>query len=122
MRQHIRATPPFGQMRDEHLAALEAAAEWKTLRDGEQLFGLGDEGDAMYIVATGTLQVLIPGKHGDEMVVAELGANDIIGEIQLLTGGTRTATVRAVTPSRLIGLGRSALDRLTETSPTAVAD
>ena len=122
MREHIRATPPFGQLRDENLAAVESAAEWKALRAGEQLFALGDQGDAMYIVVEGALQVLIPGTGGEDIVVAELGARDITGEIQLLTGGTRSATVRAVTPSRLIALGRQAFDRLTETTPGAVAE
>lgn len=122
MREHIHATSPFERLPEDTLAVLENAGEWKTLASGEQLFAFGDQGDAMYIVVEGRLQALIPGKQGQHIVVAELGPHHIIGEIQLLTGGKRSATVRSVTPARLIRFPKVVFDRLTQTEPEAVAE
>ena len=122
MREHIRATAPFDRLPDDILSVLEEAGEWKSLAAGEQLFAFGEVGDAMYIVVDGGLQALIPGKDGESIAIAELGPHRIIGEIQLLTGGTRTATVRALTPARLIRFKRAIVDRLAETAPEALAE
>jgi len=121
LREHLRAAAPFGRLADKVLSILESEAEWTSLRAGEQLFAFGDKGDAMYIVADGKLQVFIPGSEGESIVVAEVGVHSIIGEIQILVGGKRTATVRALTPSRLIKLKKAGFDLLGEAEPDALA-
>jgi len=122
MKEHIRASAPFDRLSGEVLDVLEKNGHWKSLLAGEQLFAAGDKGDAMYIVAEGQLQVLIPGTEGEDIVVAELGIHSVVGEIQILTGGKRTATVRALVLSRLIEFKRAIFDWLTETEPEAIAE
>jgi putative ABC transport system ATP-binding protein len=61
---------------------------------GEVIVRQGDEADAFYIVTDGELEVLIEGPGGGPLVVNRLGRGDYFGEIALLRGGRRTATVR----------------------------
>src|SRR5689334_23203973 len=98
MREPSRTTVQFDRLASEILAVLGDALEWKSLAAGEQLYAFGDDGDTMYIVVEGQLQELVPGQAGENVVVAELGPQRIIGEIQLLIGGKRSATVRTLTP------------------------
>lgn len=66
----------------------------RTLNDGELLFSVGDDGDTVFELLAGGLEVVSPTVGGD-MVVATLGAGDIVGEIAAMLGSPRTATVRA---------------------------
>lgn len=86
------------------------------LRDihaGEVVFQSGDPGDALYIVASGAVEVL-----GNEMQkLAELGPGEAFGEMALLSGGTRTATVRARCDSSLLTITKEDFDQLLEDNP-----
>ena len=81
---------------------------------GEIVFREGDPGDALYIVARGTVEVLHD-KAGQTL--AELGNGQAFGEMALLSGGTRTATVRAKSDSHLLAIGKKDFDRLVAEDP-----
>jgi NTE family protein/lysophospholipid hydrolase len=122
MKEHILATPPFDRLSDATIDLLEDGGEWVGLSAGEQLFAAGDPADSMYVIAEGRLEVLIRDREGEEMVVAELGRHNIVGEISILTGGKRTATIRSQTPSQLIQFKRAFVNQLTESHSEAVAE
>lgn len=84
-----------------------------TLHEGEILFKQGEASHRLYIVTMGRLQVQI----GDRDV-AELHPGTLIGEVALLDGETHSATVRAVTRSRVLGLRREDLQDLLNADPT----
>jgi len=81
---------------------------------GKTIFRLGDPGDALFIVARGAVEVLND-KTGQTL--AELGAGQAFGEMALLSGGTRTATVRAKSDSHLLVIGKADFDRLLAEDP-----
>lgn len=100
-------------MRDERVAALAkvplldglSAGELATLArlvrerdvtDGEVLTREGDPGEDFFIIRTGSVDVVAAGGH-----VRSLGSGEVLGEIALLFGGTRTATVTAAEPTSL---------------------
>jgi EmrB/QacA subfamily drug resistance transporter len=89
------------------------------VRAGDWLFHAGDVGDAMYIVVRGKLEV-----HVGDHVVARLGPGSVVGELALLTGEPRNASIRARRDSRLMKLDK---DRFAEVArrepkvPLAVA-
>jgi len=63
---------------------------------GQIIFNQGDPGDRLYIVKEGVVEVVATPKDGSEpRTVAYLGQGEVIGELALLTGSTRSATVRA---------------------------
>ncbi|HEY2873643.1 MAG TPA: cyclic nucleotide-binding domain-containing protein [Reyranella sp.] len=81
---------------------------------GKTIFRLGDPGDALYIVARGAVEVL-DDKTGQTL--AELGAGQAFGEMALLSGGTRMATVRTRIDSHLLVIDKADFDRLLAEDP-----
>ena len=81
------------------------------LEPGEVLLHQGDPGDALFIVRSGLLQAELAASDG-ATVLETLGPGQVIGEVALLSGEPRTATVRAVEPSTVWRLSRQKLDAL----------
>ena len=81
------------------------------------LFHQGDEGDAMYIVAEGQLRVIIISENGGESCVAQIGPGEPVGEIQLLTGGKRTASVLAEQDTKLLCINRECIAPVVASHP-----
>jgi len=104
----------FGVPAEDSPAVLDALQP-VLCRGGEWLFRQGDPGDALYLLARGRLQVWITAtEHGEqsETMVAELGPGETVGEIGLLSGGKRSAGIRAVRDSLLLRMDAAAFDRL----------
>ncbi len=80
---------------------------------GTIIFHAGDPGDALYIVADGLVEVLDTGMQK----LAELGVGDAFGEMALLSGGTRTATIRAFSNCELLTITKQNFDRLLAENP-----
>lgn len=118
-RQILASTPPFSAFPALLLDRLAAAAETQSLADGAVLFSAGDAADALYVVAEGTLREVQP--DTPERLIAELRPNMLAGEVQILTGGTRVTTVRAVGGARVVRLARHAIDTLTADDRQAAA-
>lgn len=102
--QTLEALPAlFGPLDADLLAAIERQATWLTLRQGEVLFHQGDPGDAWYVVTSGRLAVSEPARDGrPERLLAEVGRGEAIGELALLTGEPRSATVHALRDCELV--------------------
>jgi hypothetical protein len=72
---------------------------------GEEVFRQGDEGDRLFIVKTGVLEILaIPTDGAEAMPVAYLGTGEVLGELALLTGSPRSATARSPEHAELFTL------------------
>ncbi|WP_172806050.1 cyclic nucleotide-binding domain-containing protein [Bradyrhizobium erythrophlei] len=85
------------------------------LKAGDILFRAGDAGDALYIVARGTVEVLTDTTTESKTAagpIAVLGAGHTFGEMSLLSGGPRTATIRAAEDSGLLKIGREDFEEL----------
>ena len=74
----------------------------RRLPAGTTLFHEGDLGASMYLVVEGSLQVSKRVIEGAERVLSTLGAGQYVGEMSLLTGAKRSATVRTVEASEVI--------------------
>jgi CRP-like cAMP-binding protein/Flp pilus assembly protein TadD len=73
---------------------------------GQIVFHMGEMGDTFYIIETGEVEVLAPDVKGLPSVLNRLGRGDFFGEIALLRAVPRTATIRVVSPARLLVLSR----------------
>ncbi|MFW5837561.1 MAG: cyclic nucleotide-binding domain-containing protein, partial [Desulfovibrionaceae bacterium] len=89
------------------------------LSAGETLFRQGEAGGYLHVVLSGRLGVRQADDDGESMEVGEVGPGEVAGEIQLLTGGRRTATVTALTDVVLARCSQPALDRLAAATPEA---
>lgn len=105
-----RLPEPFG-------TNLFAAAKPVKLDADEVLFLVGDAGDGCYLVEQGLLKVTMVSRTGNERILAFLGPDAIVGELSMLDGRPRSASVVAVRATKLRFLGRAAFDDFAEKHP-----
>ncbi|MGH8246586.1 MAG: cyclic nucleotide-binding domain-containing protein, partial [Gammaproteobacteria bacterium] len=103
----------FGSLDDTMLHFVESRVEWIQLRAGQKLFSAGDKGEDLYFVLGGRLRAV----SADGRVLSEMARGESIGEIAILTGEPRTATVMAVRDSELVRVSRRAFDEIVEKYP-----
>jgi len=102
----LPALPP--QIADELLRTIADAGAACTFDAGQMVFRSGDPGDCVYSVLSGALRVFIEMDSGSIVELGQLGPGDSFGEVALLDGGPRSATVQALTPCQLFSLSREA--------------
>lgn len=118
-RQMLAVLPVlFGPLTAAELGELERQISWRTLHRGEVLFRQGDRGDAWYVVASGRLAVVEPAHDGQpERRLSEVGRGEGIGEMALLTGQPRSATVYALRDAELARFPVELVSELVATRP-----
>jgi CRP-like cAMP-binding protein len=110
----------FAGLAPAQLAEIAAAARSQNLAKREELFHKGDEGSQVYLVASGRLKVLTTSVEGDDVVFSILGPGEVFGEIALLGGTPRTATVVAIEACELLVIDRRDFLALLRRHPDAV--
>lgn len=86
----------------------------RRFKRGETIFHQGDPGDALHIVSSGAVKIVLPSVDGEEAIIATLRSGDFFGELALLDGAPRSATAVAVEPSETWTLSRALLLSLLE--------
>lgn len=118
METFLRTVPLFAELSDKDLIHLCRNVDQLTLEAGEVLFDEGSEGDRAYVIRQGELEIFkLSG--GREILLANRGPGEIIGEIALFEDSVRTASVRARTETELIAISREQFDRLIRSSQHA---
>lgn len=116
----LRVNEAFRDMDPAVLVDIESALELVSLYGGEMLMRQGDLTDTLFIVVSGRLRVTTTTRDGQEVLLAELGAGETVGEMALLSGDPRSATVCAIRDSQLAKLSKASADRLLEQHPQAM--
>jgi CRP/FNR family transcriptional regulator, cyclic AMP receptor protein len=93
----LRRIPLFANIDTSRLKLLAFTSERLTFENGAVLFREGDRGDSAYLILTGKVDISVGSPNG-EVVVASVGANNIVGEMSLLCEIPRSATVTAAEP------------------------
>src|SRR5262245_60258800 len=102
----------------EHLSKqLFGAAAQHHLKAGEPLFVAGDSGDGCYRLERGLLKVVITSARGDERILAILGPGEIAGELAIIDGQPRSASVFAIRDCELSFIGRKDFEEYTRQHP-----
>ena len=113
-----RSTPSLLSRLPEHLSTdLFNAATSVALNADEVLFMAGDAGNGCYRVEDGLLKVTIMSRAGNERILAFLGAGAIVGELSIIDGLPRSASVVGVRPSSLSFLSRAAFEDFAKKHP-----
>ncbi len=119
----LLATVPFFALLDEEeRATLAAQVEVVRHPAGHVLFTVGDPGDSLYIIRTGTVEVFVRNDTGHRIVLETAGPRDFFGEMSLLDGGPRTASVVVSEDLEALRVDRNDIQRLLEKHPTAAVD
>lgn len=99
----------FAGLGDEDWADLVNRAVQITFRKGRELLVQGEAGDKLIILTSGAARVSMMAANGREIILAYAEAGAVLGEIALLDGGERTASVVATSDGSALQLGRNAL-------------
>ena len=112
----------FRTMDDDERRALAAVMNLKEVRAGETVFHEGETGDELLCVVEGRLDTLVQDIAGQEIVLDAIGAGDTVGELSMLDGRPRSASLRCIEDARLLVLGRDELLRVVPRSPHMALD
>jgi small-conductance mechanosensitive channel/CRP-like cAMP-binding protein len=103
-------------LEEEQLEQLARSTRERPYAPGEIIIREGDSGEEFFIVSRGEVAIAI-GKGVDEVEVAHVDAGSFFGEMSVMTGEARAATVRAVTDTLVLVVGRAALQSILEEAP-----
>jgi anion transporter len=114
----IRNVLIFSALSREDVAKVLGKLEEISFPAGATIVSQGDQGDAFYLIQSGAVQVVVASGAGNSEVVALLGPGDWFGEMALLSGEARSATIQSVKETKLWRLRREEWDELIEKHPT----
>lgn len=107
----FRRVELFRSLDDGELGELLRAITPVEATPGQTIFREGDASDAAYAIEQGRVEIVTAGENG-EVLVAELGPGDVLGELALLDGAPRSATARAKTRVTLFRIDQREFDFL----------
>ncbi|MGB5104200.1 MAG: patatin-like phospholipase family protein [Steroidobacteraceae bacterium] len=116
----VTAVQRYFSIPAEDAATVVGELEPFVCRGGDWLFRQGDPADGLFLLARGRLQVWMEPvgvNEGGPRLVAEVEPGETVGEIGMLTGGTRSASLRAVRNSLLLKMSSGDFDRLARQRP-----
>lgn len=105
----LRTVDLFAGTPDEILGEIAALLKEIEVPAGATIFAQGEQGDSMYIIVEGVVEAL----DGDQ-VFTQMGERQVFGEMALLDGEPRTATIRTTQPTRLLRLDQEPFYELME--------
>jgi len=98
----------FAAMREDEIAELLRDARIVEVPARHTLFHAGQPGDSLYVLLSGKVKVSLLSAEGKEAILSLLGSGDVFGEMSLLDGLPRSATVTSLEDCRLLAIGRQA--------------
>lgn len=107
----------FGELTELEYLKLIDLMEIRTFQPGEIVVKEGSPGDSMFIICNGEVSVVTKDKNGKDIQLAELGEGDFFGEVSLLTGRPRTATIYAISYTEVLELSRVSLPEIEDNFP-----
>jgi CRP-like cAMP-binding protein len=109
----LRRVPLFADLSKRELDSLAAIADELDLPEGRELTKEGARGSEFIVIAEGSAEVRRRGR-----TINMLRSGDFLGEIAIVTGAPRTATVKTTAPSRVLVLTSSAFRKLLRDTPS----
>jgi hypothetical protein len=114
----LRPVPAlFPDFSPDELAAVMGGLRLTAFATGDLVIAEGEPGDSLFLVTAGSVKAWIRNREGRYVLARRLGEGDFFGEISVLTGSPRTATVVAASPCELLELDRTTLDGITAAHP-----
>jgi CRP-like cAMP-binding protein len=107
----------FSRVLIEDLRVVAQAMEQRQLFSGDRVFEIGDQGDHLYIVASGEIGISLDPNPESDNYIARLGPGDCFGEMNLLDGLPRSATATVLADAELLSLEKTRLLGLVRSYP-----
>ncbi len=119
---NLRRLEIFQAFSDAELAAVAAAAKRHELPERSPVVRQGEPGSSLYFILEGLLDVLIETPGKEAALVTRLGSGQYFGEMSLLTGEPRSATVRTATSAVVYEVAKGALEAILAARPALAAE
>ena len=108
----LKRVPIFGVLPPADLAQVAGLATEHTFADGVTVGRAGEQGDRLYVIVSGAIRVLANGGE-----IARRGEGDYVGELSLITGEPRLATLIAAGETRCLCISRRDFDAIVRDRP-----
>jgi CRP/FNR family cyclic AMP-dependent transcriptional regulator len=118
----LRKVSLFAHLDEKTLGRLEGIAVKRVYPKNTILISKGDVSDHLFVVIRGKLKVMLPDESGKEIVLSLLGEGDYFGEIALIDGEPRTATIVSTEASEVLTIARADFQRILRSSPELMFD
>jgi CRP/FNR family cyclic AMP-dependent transcriptional regulator len=116
--QFLRQVPLFTHLSEADIARLAEAARERSYPRNSVILFEDDPGDALYVVVTGQVKVVLIGEDGREVILSVLHEGNFFGEMALIDDEPRSAHVIAMLDSSLLVLRREDFQRRLQDAPT----
>ena len=115
--KELQSSTLFSSFEREALVEIVASTELRSYDEGDIIVTEGEPGSSLFLIVGGSVRVFTRTDDGGNLQLAELGPGDFFGEVSLLSGKPRTATITARTQVTAIELDRASVDRIAENHP-----
>ncbi|MCF7809400.1 cyclic nucleotide-binding domain-containing protein [bacterium] len=114
----MKDIPMFQELNEEELSGIALKLDEEKYDPGAELFREGDPGGKLFIIADGSVEIEKSRSHGSgRIVIARFERGGVIGEMSLVDGMTRSASVISVQKTRVYVLTHKSFDEITENTP-----
>ncbi len=120
MAERLNRIEIFQNVSLANLENLSRAITVQTFADGAALFNEGDEGNAMYMIEAGQIDIFVTERGGQDKLLRELTPGNVVGEFSLLDGQPRSAGAKAHGPVRALALQREVFTMFIQSRPQVV--
>ncbi len=115
--REIVVSPLFKDFSVDEMVAVIHGLELLTFEPGEIIITQGEPGNSLYILTSGTVKAFVRNAAGRQAQVGVFGEGAFFGEVSILTGKPRSATIVAAARCELLELDRKTLDSITKAHP-----
>ncbi len=105
--QLLKGVPLFSLFSDAQLAQLLSCVQHRSYPRNSFILRAGEETDALYIVLSGRVKVLIPDEEGHEVILSIMGPHEFFGEMGLLDEQVRSASVETLEPCEMLRMSKA---------------
>ncbi len=110
----LQKTDIFKNVTDEVLADVAIKASTRKLLKDEVLMRKGETGDSLFMIHDGWVKIVTEDSKGEELILNKCGPGETIGEMALLDGSPRSATVIALSDSEVLELKKDVFEEILE--------
>ena len=105
--QILKTVPLFSSLSDEQLRVLQPCLQQRSYPRSSFILRAGEETDALYIILSGRVKVLIPDEEGHEVILSMIGPHEFFGEMGLLDELPRSASVETLEACDMLRLSKA---------------
>ena len=113
----MREQPLLERLTESDRRIVVQAAVRRRYRKGDSVFHAGDQGDSLHLIVKGRVAIQVVTANGDTATLNLLGPGETFGELALVSGGIRSATVMAIEPLETLTLSRTDVNVMRDTNP-----